>query len=245
MMTNEQANELFRLYRKTHDIKIRNQLVENYIYVAEILAKKFVGKGVDYEDLLQTASEALIQGIERFDPDMGNQFTTFITPTITGMIKNYFRDSSRMVKYPRRLYTLNVKIKEATNEFFKKNGVKPTVKQLAELLDSTEEDVQEALECHSPISLDETVKGTSGSSDGTVADFIADGNNVYDKFEESESLKEALSRLSESERQIIILRFVKKMSQAEVGKILGVSQMFISRAERKILEKLRGLLTDD
>ena len=84
MMTNERADELFREYRRTHDIAIRNQLVENYMYVAEIIAKKFVGRGVDYDDLLQVASEALIAGVEKFDPDMGNQFTTFITPTITG-----------------------------------------------------------------------------------------------------------------------------------------------------------------
>ena len=95
MMTNEQANELFREYRKTGDKNIRNKLVENYMYIAEILAKKFAGRGVEYDDLLQVASEALILGVEKFDPSLGNQFTTYVTPTITGMIKNYYRDYSR------------------------------------------------------------------------------------------------------------------------------------------------------
>ena len=91
MMTNEQANGLFSEYQKTHDVKIRNKLVENYMYIAEILAKKFAGRGVEYDDLLQVASEALILGVEKFDPSLGNQFTTYVTPTITGMIKLFPR----------------------------------------------------------------------------------------------------------------------------------------------------------
>ena len=101
-MTNERATELFRQYRRTGDIKIRNELVENYMYVAQILAKKFAGRGVEYDDLLQVAAEALISGVEKFDPDMGNKFTTYITPTITGIIRNYFRDYSRSVRLPAR-----------------------------------------------------------------------------------------------------------------------------------------------
>ena len=134
MMTNEQASELFKEYRRTGDKNIRNKLVENYMYIAEILAKKFAGRGVEYDDLLQVASEALILGVEKFDPSLGNQFTTYVTPTITGMIKNYFRDYSRSVRLPRRIYTLGAKIKSETNEYYKKYGVKPTVKQLSEKL---------------------------------------------------------------------------------------------------------------
>lgn len=115
-MTNERANELFREYRKTGDIKIRNELVENYMYVAEILAKKFCGRGVEYDDLLQVASEALISGVEKFDPELGNMFSSYITPTITGMLRNYFRDYSRSVRVPRKLYLLSAKVKQAIND---------------------------------------------------------------------------------------------------------------------------------
>ena len=150
MITNERADELFREYRRTHDKAIRNQLVENYMYVAEIIAKKFVGRGVDYDDLLQVASEALIAGVEKFDPDMGNQFTTFITPTITGIIRNYFRDYSRSVRVPRKLYALTARVKAAINDYYKEHGVKPTVKQLAKELGESEEDILEAMEYKSP-----------------------------------------------------------------------------------------------
>ena len=103
MMDEREANELFRSYRLTGDKNLRNRLVENYFNIAEILAKKFSGRGVEYDDLLQIASEALIAGVEKFDPDLGNRFTTYVTPTITGMIKNYFRDFSRSVRLARRV----------------------------------------------------------------------------------------------------------------------------------------------
>ncbi len=240
-MTNEEANALFRKYRQTGDISVRNKLVENYMYVAEILAKKFSGRGVEYDDLLQVASEALISGVEKFDPDMGNMFTTYITPTITGIIRNYFRDFSRSVRVPRKLYSLSAKVKAAINDFYKDNGVKPTVRQLSSVLGESEEDIIEAMECHTPVSLDATVKGED--SDVPLYEVIADEHNSFETFEDGESLKAEISKLNPTEQKVISLRFLKGKSQAEVGKILGVSQMFVSRAERKIVERLREALS--
>jgi RNA polymerase sigma-B factor len=240
MISNERANELFREYRKTGDIKIRNELVENYMYVAEILAKKFAGRGVEYDDLLQVASEALIAGVQKFDPDMGNQFTTYITPTVTGIIRNYFRDYSRSIRLPRRIYALSAKVKSAANEYYKEHGVKPTVKQLAEMLGEEEENIIEAMECHSPVSLDTTVKGED--SDVPLYDVIADDAQSFERFEDAEALKTEIAKLDPTEQKVVSLRFLHGKSQAEVGKILGVSQMFVSRAERKIVEKLKDAL---
>ena len=241
MMTNEQADELFREYRRTGDKSLRNRLVENYIYIAEILAKKFAGRGVEYDDLMQVASEALILGVEKFDPDLGNKFTTYVTPTITGMIKNYFRDYSRSVRLPRRIYSLAAKIKSETNDYYKQHGVKPTVKQLAEKLGESEEAVIEAMECRHPISLDGTVQSEDGEA--VLYDVIPDPVDPFEKFDDSQSLKEEIKKLSPTEQQVVSLRFVQGKSQSEVGKILGVSQMFVSRAERKIVEKLKEALS--
>ncbi|MDE7379794.1 MAG: sigma-70 family RNA polymerase sigma factor [Clostridia bacterium] len=240
-MTNQEANELFREYRKTGDLAIRNKLVENYMYVAEILAKKFCGRGVEYDDLLQIASEALISGVEKFDPEMGNMFTTYVTPTITGIIRNYFRDFSRSVRVPRKLYTLSAKVKSAINEYYKKHGVKPTVKQLAAELGESEESIIQAIECRAPVSLDATVK--MEDSDAPLYEVIADDHNSFESFEDGESLKTEIAKLSAIEREVVNLRYIKGKSQAETGKILGVSQMFVSRAERRIVEKLREALS--
>lgn len=242
-MTNEQANELFRKYRQTGDISIRNQLIENYLYVAEILAKKFSGRGVEYDDLYQIASEALIMGVEKFDPDLGNLFTTYITPTITGIIRNYFRDYSRSIRVPRKLYSLNAQVKTAINDYYREHGVKPTVKELAKLLDASEEAVIAAMEYRSPVSLDSTVKKEDG--DIPLYDVIADDGSSFEKFEDNESLKAEIARLEPVEQKVVALRFVQGKSQAEVGKELGVSQMFVSRTERKIVQKLRKALEND
>ena len=116
-MTEEVVNELFKRYKESGDVAIRNQIAEKYLYIADILAKKFVGRGVEYDDLKQVASYALLRGIDRFNPDLGMQFTTFITPTITGEIKNYFRDKSRMVKLPRRLGEISGLVKKYSAEY--------------------------------------------------------------------------------------------------------------------------------
>ena len=240
MIDANEADKLFREYRRTGDVAVRNKLVENYIYVAEILAKKFTGRGVEYDDLLQVASEALIAGVEKFDPDMGVQFTTYITPTVTGIIKNYFRDFSRAVRPPRRIYSLASKIRAESNEYFKEHGAKPTVKQLSSALGVSEELVMEALEYRAPVSLDAKVSG--GDGEGHLYDVIPDMTDGFESFEDSESLRSEISKLDPTEQKVVALRFVQGKSQSEVGKILGVSQMFVSRAERKIVEKLRKSL---
>ena len=242
MMTTEEANGLFREYRATRDVAVRNRLVENYLFIAEILAKKFSGRGVEYDDLFQVASEALIAGVEKFDPDLGNQFTTYITPTVTGMIKNYFRDYSRSVRIPRRIYTVAARVREETSEFYKQNGVKPTVRQLAQKLGYPEELIVEALEFRSPVSLDAGVKSDDGLSETALKDVISSDTNVFEDFEDAESLRTEIEKLDPTEKQVIKLRYLQEKSQSEVGKIMGVSQMFVSRAERKIVEKLKEAL---
>lgn len=196
---------------------------------------------MEYDDLLQVASEALILGVEKFDPSLGNQFTTYVTPTITGMIKNYFRDYSRSVRLPRRIYTLGAKIKSETNEYYKKYGVKPTVKQLSEKLGESEEAIMEAMESRHPMSLDGTV--TSEDGDGLLYDVIPDPVDSFEKFDDAQSLKDEIKKLTPTEQKVVALRFVQGKSQSEVGRILGVSQMFVSRAERKIVEKLKEALS--
>lgn len=240
-MTEQEADELFLKYRETGDIKIRNKLVENYMFIAEILAKKFSGRGVDYDDLLQIAGEALITGVEKFDPTLGNKFTTYITPTVTGIIKNYFRDYSRAVRLPRKIYSVSARVKEEINRYYTENGVKPTIKQLAALTGYSEENILEALENRQVLSLDARADGDDGESDAPLYATVASADD-FEKFEDLESLKTEIAKLDETERQVVTLRFLNGKSQTEVGKILGVSQMFVSRAERKIVEKLKDAL---
>ena len=243
-MTEESVNALFRRYKESGDIRIRNEIAEKYLYIADILAKKFVGRGVEYDDLKQVASYAILRGIDRFDPDLGMQFTTFITPTVTGEIKNYFRDKSRMVKLPRRLGEISVAVKKFSVEYEAKNGEKPSVKKIAQTLGLQEEDVVKALEVVSVASLDSMSGESEDGENRSLHSLIADNDDAYDAFETKEALKSAMQDFTDTEKALIKYRYVDELSQNETAKRLGVSQMFISRMERKLLGKLKETLKD-
>ncbi|MBE7085614.1 MAG: sigma-70 family RNA polymerase sigma factor [Clostridiales bacterium] len=242
-MTDEKTTELFKRYKETGDIALRNQIAEKYLYIADILAKKFVGRGVEYDDLKQVASYALLRGIDRFEPDLGMQFTTFITPTITGEIKNYFRDKSRMVKLPRRLSEISTQVKKFSLEYESQNGVKPSVKLIAEELHLSAEDVVQALEIGGTVSLDGMASSEDGET-GSLYSLIADDEDKYEDFEMKETLRTAMRDFTETEKLLIKCRYMDELSQSDTAKKLGVSQMFVSRLERKLLSKLKETLKD-
>ncbi len=237
-------NELFERYKETGDIRIRNEIAEKYLYIADILAKKFVGRGVEYDDLKQVASYALLRGIDRFDPSLGMQFTTFITPTITGEIKNYFRDKSRIVKLPRRLAEMNVAIRNFSSEYETEHGVKPSVQTIAQKFSLSEEDVVKALEVGGTVSLDSMASDAEEENEKSLYALLASGDEAYEKFEIKEALLSAMRDFNDTERALITYRFVRALSQSETAKRLGVSQMFVSRMERKLLLRLKERLKD-
>lgn len=239
----QNTEELFKLYKETGDLNVRNQIAEKYLYIADILAKKFVGRGVDYDDLKQVASLALLRGVDRFDPDLGMQFTTFITPTITGEIKNYFRDKSRIVKVPRRLSELALSIRKYVEEHQSSHGEKPRVKEIAEALEVSQEDVVKALEIGGTLSLDGMATDEEGN-EKSLYTLLADDNDAYDAFETKEAVAAAMRDFTDVERALINNRYVDGLSQSETAKRLGVSQMFVSRMERKLLARLKERLQD-
>ncbi len=243
-MTDKRITELFKRYKESGDIALRNQIAEKYLYIADILAKKFVGRGVEYDDLKQVAAYALLRGIDRFDPEMGMQFTTFITPTITGEIKNYFRDKSRGMKIPRRLSEISVAVKKFSAAYEAESGEKPAVSHIAKSLSLTEEEVVKALEIGGTLSLDGMAQGEDGGDDRSLHALIADSEDSYEEFETKETLQAAMKNFSDTEKLLIKLRYVDELSQSETAKQLGVSQMFVSRMERKLLERLREQLKD-
>ena len=231
--------ELFKRYRETGDIADRNRIVEKYLYIASVLAKKFVGRGVEYDDLFQVASLALMKGVERFDESKGLQFSTFITPTITGEIKNYFRDRSRLVHLPRRVAELRVKIKRAADELLTDTGKKPTAQQLAQRLNVTEEEIVRAMEAGAVVSLDRNAD-QDGEDGMSFYEVLASEDNFAEQLENRDMVVSAVKKLNDTEKEIIRCRFDEELSQTETARRMGVSQMFVSRMERKILDKLKN-----
>lgn len=241
-MAEESVNELLKKYRETGDIRYRNRFAEQYLYIAEILAKKFVGRGVPYDDLYQEASLSLLRGIERFDPDKGLQFSTYITPTITGEIKNYFRDKLRVVKPPRRWNELNLAAKKFSEKVFAETGEKPTVAQIAKALKVEEEELVKALEIGNTLSLDGMTDSESDEN-RSLHDLLPSEDLSFEEFETREALFAAMKEFPDAEKMLIKYRYVDELSQTETAKRLGVSQMFVSRTERKILQKLKEQLS--
>lgn len=247
MPTNEEKKqdiwELFCEYHETKSEDLRNTLVEKNLYLARILASKYVGRGIDFDDLYQVASYALTLAVERFDVERGLQFASFATPTIIGEIKRYFRDTTWSLKVPRRLKEISMQISIVKEELYEKTGRVPTVQELSMEMGVSEEDVLEALEsgrAYSTYSLDQEVDENSDEQNASFEKYLGEDEEGYSQFEFGDVVNKLLDELSESEREILMKRFFEEMSQRQVAKSLGVSQMTVSRIEKAIREKFKN-----
>lgn len=239
---NDTAN-LFKEYSRTKDLDTRNQLVERYLYMVDILAKKYVNKGVDYDDLYQVGSMALVFAVERFDPDKGFEFTSFATPTIIGEIKRYFRDKGWAIKVPRKWKEISAKIPNAKETLSQKLGRAPLVSELAQYLDVTEDEVLEAMEsgqAYGTFSLQQTFDETGNEGEAPIFErFTAKEELGYSNFENSEIIKQVMETLNDQEKKVFAMRFFADKTQQEIANEIGVSQMTVSRMEKKLRSRFR------
>lgn len=234
--------ELFLEYKNTRKIEIRNELVNRYLYISEILSKKYINKGIDYEDIFQVASLGLIYAIERYDLDRGFEFSSFATPTIIGEIKKYFRDKGWSIRVPRRIQELSKKINTAKTTLQQTLQRTPKIRDIAEFLECSEEEVMEAMEAsqvYTPKSLDLTYDNDGEDKDIQMIDLIGEVDKNYDSIENKDFIKKAMEKLNEIEIKILKDRFFEGKTQIEVARELDVSQMTVSRMEKKVIEKLK------
>jgi RNA polymerase sigma-B factor len=234
--------DLFLQYHDTRDIDTRNKIFEKYRYMAEIISRKYNNKGIEHEDIFQIACMGLIYAIERFDITKGFEFTSFATPTILGEIKKYFRDKGWAIKVPRKIQETSKKVNDTNNMLSAQLNRAPTVKEVAEYLNISEEDVLEAFEAgkmFSSQSLDEKFESSSDDSDLSLMDVVGQDDNHFVKIENEDFIQKSMDKLNELERKIILKRFYSNKTQSEIAKELNISQMTVSRIEKKSLEKLR------
>lgn len=229
--------DVFLQYRDSRNIDLRNQIVEAYLYMVEILIRKYLNKGVDYDDLYQVGALALVHAVDRFDPDKGFEFSTFATPTILGEIRKYFRDKQWSMKVPRRVKENSIKIPAAKEALMEKLGRVPTVAELAEYLNLTDEDVIEAIESGNAYSTYSLDQAADPDDLVTFDKFASIEEKGYGSIEDFEVIKHVFDKLTEREQEIFKLRYVENMSQTYIAEKLGVSQMTISRAEKSIRQK--------
>lgn len=233
-------DELICRYSQTKEPELREQIFEKYSYLAEIITKKYVNKGVEYDDLYQVASLGLLIAIDRFDCGRGVRFSTFATPTIMGEIRRYFRDRGFIIKLPRKLYETFRKAERIRTSNEQSGAKMPTADELAAALKVTDKDLEESLkltDIMNMVSLEETVCGEGGE----LSRVIGVEDNSFLIIENRDFICESLRRLEPDEKKLIFQRYYKGKTQKETAKILGISQMQVSRKERKALEKLKKM----
>lgn len=237
-LTQEQIDELFREYKISGSLETRDKLFHQFSHISAILARRFIGRGIEYEDIMQVASISLLRAIDRYDVERGIKFQSFVVPTIVGEIKNYFRDNNQSIKVSRRKSEAIKKLKLAISELTIEYERAPTTKQIAKCMDMTEENVLELLEIANNInvtSLDSTDDGEENAHRVKLGEY----DKGFEIMENRQILIQSLKALEEREKKIIIERFFNNKSQQIIAQQLKVSQMYVSRAEKKALKKLR------
>ncbi|WMM24711.1 SigB/SigF/SigG family RNA polymerase sigma factor [Tissierella sp. MB52-C2] len=240
--TKMEIKELFKIYNETKDKQIRDILIEKHIYIAEILSKKYANRGIEYDDIYQVACIGLIYAIDRYNIEKGYEFSSFATPTIIGEIKKYFRDKGWTIRVPRRIQELSKKINNAKVLLSQQLQRSPTIEDIANYLNYTEEEILEAMEAskvYTPQSLDVTYDSNSEDKDVNLADLIGEEDEYFNKIENNDFLTRTMEKLNDVEKQILVERYFNKKTQVSIAKDLDISQMTVSRIEKRVLEKLR------
>ena len=237
------TSELFREYAINPSIELRNQIVEENLYMVDILIRKYLGKGVEYDDLYQVGALALVSAVERFDMSKGFEFKSFATPTILGEIKKYFRDKQWSLKVPRRMKEISTKVQEVKDHLTTKLVRAPTLDEISDATGFTHEQIMQAMEsakAYGTFSLDSANNnlGDDGE-DNLLEKYVGFEEIGYERIEINEIINAVLEQLNDNHRYVFKERFIFNKSQADIAKALGVSQMTVSRAEKAIVEKFK------
>ncbi|MBQ6847362.1 MAG: sigma-70 family RNA polymerase sigma factor [Clostridia bacterium] len=217
------------------DEKRREEFIEQNLGLVHTVCKRFAGKGIEYDDLYQSGCMGLVKAYDAFEEERGLCFSTYAVPVIMGSVRRLFRDGGA-VKVSRSVKELGMKIAREKTKFQQSNGFEPTVSQLAEILGVEGEDITEALCAAQP-----TVSLTFESEEG-IKETDLPTANPEDEINERLLVHNALKELDDRERLIIRYRYFCHYTQSKTAKVIGMTQVQVSRAERKILLKLRQLI---
>jgi RNA polymerase sigma-B factor len=239
----ETEQERFRELRESADPTLRDQLVEDYLWIARHGARRFAGRGESTDDLLQVASLALVKAVDRFDPELNLRFATFAMPTIVGELRRHFRDRTWSMRVSRRLKDLHLELRTASEELTHELGHPPSVAELADALEITVEEVLEAMEAGATYRSASLDAGPVGSETNEAAVPGVDHAEL-DATSERVAVQTSLATLPQRDRRVVYLRFYLGLTQAEIAEQIGVSQVHVSRILRSSLARLGDELKD-
>ncbi len=225
------------------DAHSRAQLVERYLPLARQLARRYQHGDEPLDDLIQVASLGLLKAVDRFDPGRGVAFSSYAVPTIVGELKRHFRDRTWSLRVPRELQEMALRTDRAVARLAVDLRLQPTVPEIADALDCTEEQVLEALAAASAYragSLDAPRGGSDGDEGESVGEALGVDEAGFGDAETRATLQPLLARITKREQLVLRMRFAEDLTQAEIGARIGVSQMQVSRMLRQALARLRS-----
>lgn len=240
-MNDEHLIPLLERYAASRDPALRDELFEHYLPLARAVARKFSGRGVETEDLEQVAGMALLKALERFDPARGFRFVTYAVPTITGDVRNYLRDKSGLMRMPRDMRQRLYQMTQEQERFEREHLRTPTAVELSERMGIAPEEFLALLALRTQneaVSLDTPV-GEEG--DTQLSDLLGSTDDRFERMERSEWAQWLLSKVGDTERELFTLRYRDGLGQRETARRLGISQMQVSRLERRALSRLRAM----
>lgn len=251
MLEKSEIKELFYRYQgatsESEKLRYREPLVAQFIGLVEFLARRFRNRGEPLEDLVQVGTIGLLKAIDRFDLEREVEFSTYATPTIVGELKRHFRDKGWAMRVPRRLQELHLELRKIVGFLGQELGRSPTIAEIAEAANTSEEQVLEGLEiaqAYNFTSLDAPI-GTEDGGSTSFADQLGEEDDALTNLEYRASLAPEMEKLPERERTILYLRFFKGLTQSEIADKLDISQMHVSRLLNRTLMKLREALEEE
>ena len=220
------------------------KLIEDNSRLVWSIVRRFNGRGYDIEDLYQIGTIGFIKAIQRFDTSFEVRLSTYAVPYILGEIKRYIRDDGP-IKVSRSIKELNVKILELQREFLNKYGRDITLEEISKELKISKEEIAMALDSARPVDSIEDAKYKDNKTDKTVSilEQISTGKDEETEITNRITIKNLINELNDNEKEIILLRYYKQKTQMQVSKILGITQVQVSRIERKVLDKMKKRLS--
>ena len=219
------------------------KLIENNNGLIWSIVRRFGGRGYDIEDLYQIGSIGFIKAIQRFDTNFEVRLSTYAVPYILGEIKRYIRDDGP-IKVSRSIKELNIKILELQKEYFNKYGKEITLDEIAKEFRTTKEEITMALDSARPVDSIEEEQYRDNKTDKTISilEQISTGKDEQTEITNKIAIKNMIEELNEKEKEIIVLRYYRQKTQMQVSKILGITQVQVSRIERKVLDNMKRKL---
>ena len=240
-MNDERLVPLLERYAVSREPALRDELVESYLPLARAVARRFEGRGVEREDLQQVASIALMKAIERFEPARGFRFVTYAIPTIAGDVRNYLRDKASGMRVPRDARQKLYKMQQIREQFEREHMREPSARELADAMQIPPDELLMLLDMRNQTDITSLDAPVSEESEADLGAMLGVDDQGFERVEQAQWMSWILSKVDEQERQLLTLRYRDRLGQRETAKKLGVSQMQVSRMERRVLARLRAI----